>query len=66
MTENQDQPHKPKPFLGVHLKCCNVYIRLHQNHSADAFVGFCPKCAIQVRVPIVAEGGSSSRFFSAS
>ncbi|MDA0831756.1 MAG: hypothetical protein O2955_16105 [Planctomycetota bacterium] len=53
-----------KPVVGVHLRCCNVYVHLHPNAAKDAFVGFCPRCAAPVRVPIVEQGGSSSRIFT--
>lgn len=55
-----------RPFVGVYLKCCNTYVRLYINHAGNAYAGWCPKCATPVRVPIVAEGGSESRFFEAS
>jgi hypothetical protein len=57
---------KERPFLGVHLRCCNVYSRLYLNAQNTAYVGFCPRCAKQVRVDIVQEGGSTQRFFEAS
>jgi hypothetical protein len=52
--------------VGVHMKCCNVYIRVNVNYARDAYVGWCPRCASQVRIPIVQEGGSTDRIFSAS
>ena len=57
-----------RPFVGVHMKCCNIYIRAYVNTAADAFVGWCPRCARQVRVTIVSEPdqGSTDRFFEAS
>ena len=55
-----------RPFVGVHLKCCNIYLRAYTNSAKDAFVGYCPRCAVQVRIPIVKEGGSTERFFEAS
>ncbi len=54
-----------RPFLSVHLKCCHVYLRIYPNAAGEAFVGWCPRCAAQVRVPIVAAGGSTGRLFSA-
>ena len=55
-----------RPFLGVHMRCCNVYIRLYLNADKKAYVGWCPRCAKQVRVEVVQEGGSTGRFFEAS
>ncbi|HUG91408.1 MAG TPA: hypothetical protein VML55_11270 [Planctomycetaceae bacterium] len=55
-----------RPFVGVHLKCCHVYVRLYANADRSAFVGWCPRCAAPVRIAIVEEGGSRSRFFEAS
>lgn len=54
-----------RPFVGVHLKCCNTYVRAYLNHDGSAFVGWCPRCAVQVRFAVVQEGGSRSRFFEA-
>jgi len=48
------------------MKCCNVYIHARINAAQDAYVGWCPKCCKQVRINIVAQGGSSSRFFEAN
>jgi hypothetical protein len=64
VPEKQDPP--PRPFVGVHLKCCNVYIRAYINAQRDAFVAWCPRCSAQVRIAIVAEGGSREQFFEAS
>src|SRR5690606_16899439 len=55
-----------RPFLGVHLRCCNLYARLYLNAAKDACVGWCPRCAKQVRADVVAEGGSTGRFYEAS
>ena len=66
VAENRPQSGGEKPFLGVHMKCCNVYIRAYVNAKGDAFVGWCPRCATQFRVEIVEKGGSTSRFFEAS
>ena len=55
-----------RPFVGVHLKCCNVYVHAYANADRSAFVGWCPRCAAPVRIAIVSSGGSDSRFFEAS
>lgn len=60
------QSGQPRPFVGVHLKCCNVYVRVYVNQAGNAYVGRCPRCGVPVRIPIVSEGGSTSHFFSAS
>jgi hypothetical protein len=64
VSEKRDPPSLP--FVGVHLKCCNVYIRAYVNAQRDAFVGWCPRCSAQVRIAIVKDGGSTERFFEAS
>ncbi len=64
---NSQPPRKPsQPTLGVHMKCCNSYIYARLNAAQDAYVGWCPKCAKPVRINVVKEGGSTSRFFEAS
>lgn len=63
---NLSEPNRERPFLGVLLRCCNVYSRLYLDASHAAYVGWCPRCAKQVRVNVVAEGGSDQRFFEAS
>jgi len=55
----------PPPTLGVHMKCCNIYTYARINPARDAYVGWCPKCTKQIRINIVKEGGSTSRFFEA-
>ncbi len=65
MSQPKPNP-KERPFLGVHLGCCNVYSRLYLNAANTAYVGFCPRCAKQVRAEVVEEGGSTNRFFEAS
>lgn len=48
------------------MKCCNRYVRAYLNAAGNAYVGWCPQCAAQVRFRIVKEGGSRNRFFEAS
>lgn len=60
-TSNSQAP----PTLGVHMKCCNVYIYAKINPAREAYVGWCPKCTKQVRIEIVSEGGSTGRIFEA-
>ena len=66
MAEEQSQTRSKRPFVGIYMKCCNAYVRAYLNQSRDAFVAWCPRCAAQVRVRAVAEGGSSDRIFEAS
>lgn len=66
MADSSNSDAAERSFVGVHLKCCNAYVRLYINHAGNAYTGWCPKCATPVRVPIVSEGGSASRFFEAS
>lgn len=63
-SPNQGSPGKP--FLGIHLKCCNVYVRAYINATKDAYVANCPRCASPVRIRITSEGGSTSQFFEAN
>jgi hypothetical protein len=65
MSTNGNQQGGPRPHVGVKMNCCNVYIYAYVNAQKEAFVGWCPKCARQVRIPIVKEGGSTSRVFEA-
>ena len=66
LAEDKSGPGTQRPFVGIHLKCCNTYIRAYAIRDGSAFVGWCPRCAAQVRIPIVKQGGSTSRFFEAS
>jgi len=64
---NQDASHgSRRPSVGVHFKCCNVYTQVYLNHTGTAYAGHCPRCACPIEIPVVKEGGSSSRFFSGS
>ncbi|NLG18105.1 MAG: hypothetical protein GX556_12305 [Fibrobacter sp.] len=53
-----------KKFLGIHFRCCNVYVRIYKSKEGKSYRGQCPKCGKRVDVPI-GEGGVSSRFFEA-
>ncbi|MGE3314191.1 MAG: hypothetical protein AB7O26_03670 [Planctomycetaceae bacterium] len=66
MPDSQPSSPTPRPYVGVHLKCCSVYVRAYLNAAGDAFVTWCPRCAAQVRVEVSNEGGSDARFFEAS
>lgn len=55
----------PKPFVGIHFKCCGIYCRIYKNRRQDAYEGACPKCHKRVKLPI-GEGGTNIRFFEAS
>ncbi len=63
--DDTQQPQE-RSFVGVHMKCCNVYTRAYLNVQRDAFVGWCPRCAGQMRIRVVEEGGTDARFFEAS
>jgi len=65
MSAVPPSPAFQRPFLSVHLRCCHVYVRIYPNAAKDAFVGWCPRCAAPVRVPIVHDGGTTDRMFSA-
>jgi hypothetical protein len=66
VTEKPNQQPEKRAYVGVHMKCCNVYVRAYINPAGDAYVGWCPRCAGQVRLQIVADGGSRGRFFESS
>jgi len=51
-----------RPFIGVMFKCCKVYSRIYLNKQSTAFVGWCPRCAAQIRIK-VSPDGTDSRFF---
>ncbi|MEX0704328.1 MAG: hypothetical protein WD069_19665 [Planctomycetales bacterium] len=66
MDDDHAPRPSPRPFVGVHLKCCNVYVRAYLNADGSACVAWCPRCAVQVRIPVVTDGGTTERFFEAS
>ncbi|GAB4154869.1 MAG: hypothetical protein Tsb009_31600 [Planctomycetaceae bacterium] len=66
MSSDQSSSQQGRPFVGVHMKCCNVYVRAYLNADKSAYVGWCPRCAHQVRLKVVECGGSESQFFEAS
>jgi hypothetical protein len=49
-------------FLGVVFKCCKVYSHIYLNKQKTAFVGWCPRCAAQIRIK-VSPDGTDARFF---
>jgi len=55
---------KDTSFLGIMFKCCNVYGRIYKNKDGSAYVGRCPRCMRNIKIP-VGEGGTNQRFFSA-
>ena len=65
VDDSKQPPQTPREFVGIHMKCCNVYTRVYINAARDAFVGWCPRCGARVRIPVVQDGGSTDRFFSA-
>lgn len=61
MTE-QNNANKSN-YLGIMFNCCSVYSRIYKNKDGTAYVGRCPRCLKNVRIP-VGEGGTSERFFN--
>jgi len=55
---------RPRPFIGMHFKCCNAYARIYLNWQGTAFFGHCPKCARPIRVR-VSPGGKKAKFWTA-
>lgn len=41
-----------KKFLGVHFKCCNIYVRVYKNRTEITYIGHCPRCGKKVIFPI--------------
>ncbi|MFH2056125.1 MAG: hypothetical protein ABIJ61_09215 [bacterium] len=54
-----------RPYIGIIFKCCKVYSRIYLNAQKTAFVGWCPRCARQVRFKVSPEG-TADRFFEMS
>jgi hypothetical protein len=54
----------PRPFVGVHFVCCDVYTRVYVNRDETAYEGNCPKCARRVKLR-TGPGGTNARFFTA-
>jgi hypothetical protein len=54
-----------RPYIGVIFKCCHAYSRVYLNKQQTAYVGWCPKCAAQLRIKVSADG-TRDRFFEAS
>lgn len=51
-------------FLGIHFECCDIYSRVYPNKKRTAYLGYCPRCARQIKLRI-GEGGTDARFFTA-
>jgi hypothetical protein len=64
MTTPGPEEKKPRPFIGMHFDCCNVYRRIYLNRDGTAFFGHCSRCLRPVRLP-VGPGGSSDKFWRA-
>ena len=63
-TDNSDRRHPDsrREYLGVIFECCSVYSHIHKNKEGDAYVGWCPRCARRIAIPI-SPSGTDSRFF---
>ena len=57
------EPASPRPYLGIHFACCDVYARIYVNREGTAYHGNCPRCARRLEI-LVGPGGTSSRFFT--
>lgn len=63
-NEKKSKKESEKKYLGIMFNCCNVYSRIYKNKEGTAYVGRCPKCMRNIKVP-VGEGGTNQRFFNA-
>ena len=65
----EEKKRDPKKFLGIYFECCNAYGRLYQNAKGTHYVGRCPKCMMNLKVPIGNAGdnpnATNQRFFKA-
>lgn len=61
MSEETERP--PRPYIGMHFTCCNVYIRIYLNRAGTAYAGHCPKCAAKVEIK-VDPMGSDAQFWT--
>lgn len=61
-SEPVEKPAQGRPFLSVHFACCGVYQRIYRAADGKRYAGRCPRCGKPVNF-IVAEGGTSDRFF---
>jgi phage terminase large subunit GpA-like protein len=66
MTESAPNPHVGRPFVGVHMKCCNTYTRAYLAADRSRYEGRCPRCGAFIRMDVVEHGGSKDRFFEAT
>lgn len=55
---------RPRPYIGMLFRCCQIYLRVYLNRAGDAYVGHCPRCAARIAVKM-SPTGSNARFFSA-
>ncbi|MHC4660415.1 MAG: hypothetical protein ACYS8W_01880 [Planctomycetota bacterium] len=56
---------KDRPFIGIFFECCNIYGRIYINRNQTAYVGWCPRCAAKIEIPIDPHG-VDDRFFRAN
>ncbi len=55
-------PSSSRQYLGILFECCRVYSHIYRNAAGDAYVGWCPRCAKKVTIPI-RPVGIDCRFF---
>jgi hypothetical protein len=64
MKNQSDPTHERRKYLGVMFECCHIYSRIYKNKEGSAYVGWCPRCARKVEIPIH-PSGVDNRFFKA-
>ena len=56
-------PAGPRPWIGMHWRCCDVYARIYRHPEADRYRGSCPRCGRSTTLR-VGSGGTSARSFT--
>ena len=58
-SPNEGEAGAGLSWIGVHMECCNIYMRILRRPTSRQYVGRCPKCGRSVRVRVGPEGVSS-------
>jgi hypothetical protein len=55
----------PRPWVGIHFECCDVYTRVYRDLDAPQYRGRCPRCGRPVTLRVDPDG-VSARIFRAT